>query len=312
MLNLVADIQRFLGRLEGLEARPILPELRRGYRVLALHGSCAIEGNTLNLEQVRTIIAGQKIFAPAKDVLEIQNANRLYEMVPKLSPSSERDFLKAHKILMENLIEESGKFRKGNVGIFKGEKVAHIGPKAQLVPKLMQDLFHYIRDTKDIPKLITASVVHYEIEFIHPFADGNGRMGRFWQHLVLARDNPIFSLVPFESVIKQRQSEYYKALSAADRAGESTVFIEFSLTALLESMTVLWDSYKTGPETAYQRRLIAQQNFQGNLFARKDYIQLFKGISSATASRDLTEGVADGSLQRLGDKARTRYHFKNH
>ncbi|MCX6130661.1 MAG: Fic family protein, partial [Proteobacteria bacterium] len=141
------------------------------------------------------------------------------------------------------------KFRKGSVGIIKGDKVTHVAPKATLVPKHMQELFRFIKDTKSVPRLIVASIAHYEIEFIHPFAEGNGRMGRFWQHLILIKEHPVFTLVPFESIIKKRQDEYYKALSEADKAGETTSFIEFSLSALLESLSEVWKTYQPGPSS---------------------------------------------------------------
>jgi Fic family protein len=309
ILSIAGEIQRLLGRLEGLESRPILPELRRGHRILTLHASCGIEGNSLSLEQVKTVIAGEAVIAPLKDVLEIQNANRLYEMASKLSPSSERDFLRAHKVLMDKLLDNAGKFRKGNVGIIKGDKVAHVAPKANLVPKLMQNLFRYIKDTKSIPRTIVASIAHYEIEFIHPFADGNGRMGRFWQHLILIKEHPLFALVPFESVIRKRQKEYYSALSASDQAGESTKFIEFSLSALLESLTEVWNTFQPGPTSSLHRRKTARQSLQGKWFSRKEYMTVLKSISSATASRDLNEGVELKELTRSGDKARAKYRF---
>jgi Fic family protein len=310
MLNLVARLQHRLGLLEGLGMAPPRPELRRGYRAMVVQSSCAIEGNSLTLEQVSTILEGKKVLAPAHDVLEITNANRAYEAAATWSPHSSRDFCAAHKIMMAGLIPDAGSYRQGHVGIIRGQKVTHVGPKPQLVPKLMGQLFDYVRASRDIPRAIIASVCHYEIEFIHPFSDGNGRMGRLWQHVILVEGNPLLAQVPFESIIKERQKDYYKALRQSDQAGESTPFVEFSLEALLGALEAIWETYKPAVQRPEDRLQVALRQFGKRWFVRKEYLTCHKGISTATASRDLAAGVEKGLLLVEGEKATARYRFQ--
>ncbi len=310
MLGLIAKIQQLLGRLEGLGSSVPRPELRRGNRAMAIHSSCAIEGNSLSLDQVQTILAGKKVLAPAQDIREIANANRAYDLALEWSPHRIQDFCQAHGVMMDGLIPEAGHFRQGNVGIIKGRKVTHIAPKPRVVPQLMSQLFGYVRASRTIPKAIVASVCHYEIEFIHPFTDGNGRMGRLWQHVILVNENPLFGLVPFESIIQRRQKEYYSTLRQSDLAGESTVFVEFSLDALYLALEKVWHSYKPTVETPIQRLIGSQDHFGSQWFSRKEYLAVHKTLSTATASRDLAMGVSQEILMIEGSKATARYRFK--
>lgn len=238
VLRLVADIGEKIGRIEAVAVATEPVQLRRENRIRTVHASLSIEGNSLDLDQVTAIFDGKRVLGPAKDIQEIRNAITAYEDLPQLDPFSSADLCRAHRTLMRGLVDAPGEFRRGNVGIQRGDEVVHIAPGADRVPFLVSDLLEWLRDTADHP-LIKGSVFHYEFEFIHPFPDGNGRLGRLWQTRILQGWKPIFQLVPIESVIQHRQSEYYGALRAADARAEATPFIEFMLEAVLLALTDL-------------------------------------------------------------------------
>ena len=213
-------------------------------------------------------------------------------------------------ILMAGLLERAGKWRTGGVGVLKGRKVIHIAPPAGRVPHLVKNLFDfYAADTETHPA-IKAAVVHYELEFIHPFEDGNGRMGRLWHTLILSCYHPLFQHVPIESVIRERQKEYYSVLNRCNRAGNSTAFIEFSLAATHEALDRTLSQLASATVTAEQRLETAHEHFAKRPFSRKDYMALFPKLSTATASRDLRQAVDDRRLVRTGDKSLARYTFQ--
>lgn len=209
--------------------------LRRGNRLRSIQASLAIENNTLSLEQVTAIINGKRVLGHPREIKEVQNAFAIYDIIEKLDPFSEKDLLKAHEILMSTLVAEAGRYRLGGVGIMKEKKVIHVAPPADRVHTLMNDLFAWLKDT-DAHPLIASSVFHYEVEFIHPFADGNGRMGRLWQTIILSRWRPILAYLPVETVIRNRQEEYYSVLGKSDEQSDSTAFVVFMLSAVLESL----------------------------------------------------------------------------
>jgi Fic family protein/predicted transcriptional regulator len=240
-LSAVAEIAGLLGRLEAREVAGKVPVLRRENRIRSIHSSLAIENNTLTLEQVTAVIAGKRVLGPPREVQEVKNAFAAYEAMQSWNPSSPRDLLAAHRVLMEGLINGAEKFRTGSVGIAQGKQIVHLAPPASRVPGLMKDLLGWLKGT-DAHPLIAGSVVHYELEFIHPFADGNGRIGRLWQTLILSRWNPLFTYLPVESVIRDRQADYYKVLAKCDNAGSSTAFIEFLLAAILTALRETGDS----------------------------------------------------------------------
>ena len=242
-LTAVAEIAGLLGRLEALEMVGKVPVLRRENRIRSIHSSLAIENNTLTLEQVTAVIAGKRVLGSPREVQEVRNAFAAYEAMGSWTPASSRDLLTAHRLLMNGLVDGAGKFRTGSVGIAQGKQIVHLAPPASRVPALMKDLLGWLKRTNAHP-LISGSVFHYELEFIHPFADGNGRIGRLWQTLILSRWNPLFAYLPVESVIRDRQSDYYKVLAKCDNAGNSTAFIEFLLAAIL---TALKEAGETHP-----------------------------------------------------------------
>lgn len=310
ILTLVSEISLLLGRYEGIHAPAPQPKLRRQNRIKTIQSSLAIEGNTLDLSQVTAIFENKRVLGPQKDILEVRNAIELYERLHEFNPNSLKDLLKAHSILMKGLAEDAGRLRAGAVGILKGSKVSHIAPPAKQLPKLVDDLIAYIKKEKDLSPLVIASVFHYELEFIHPFSDGNGRMGRFWQTLILSKFNPIFAYIPIESIIKQRQQAYYEVLEQSDKKGDSTSFIEFSLETIRDALKDFLDDLKPEPATPEVRLNIAKNEFKQREFSRKDYLKLLKTVSTATASRDLILGVKLNILEKFGTKAVARYRFK--
>ena len=196
------------------------------------------------------------------------------------------------------------------MGILKGSKVSHIAPQPKMLPKLLNNLFNYLRKNKEDHPLIKSSVFHYEFEFIHPFTDGNGRLGRFWQTLILYNYNPIFQYIPIESIIKENQQAYYLALEKSDKQGESTLFIEFMLKIIHDSFGKYYSDFKPEPESTEQRIAKAKEHFENRKFSRKNYIDLLKNISTATASRDLKYCVDKKLVEKFGDKRLTSYRFK--
>jgi Fic family protein len=210
--------------------------LRRSLRVRTIQASLQIEGNTLTEEQVTAVLEGKRVAAPERDLREVRNAIACYEKLSKWTPSTAKHLLAAHKIMMAGLVEQPGAWRSQGVGIAKGNQIAHIAPPAARVPGLMGSLLTWVRTDADVPAPIRAAVCHYEMEFIHPFEDGNGRMGRLWHSLILQRHHPLFAQVPVESAIRDRQADYYAVLGQCDKAGHSTAFIEFALELTLEAL----------------------------------------------------------------------------
>lgn len=227
IIHQISSISEQIGRLDGQNLQ-LSPQLRKQNRIRTIQGTLAIEGNSLSLEQVTAIIEGKRVLGPQREIAEVQGAIRAYESLPNWNPALINDFLQAHYLLMSDILVDAGKFRKGQVGIHKGSQVVHVAPPAKRVPHLMDDLMNWV-NTSEAHALIKSCVFHYELEFIHPFMDGNGRMGRLWQTLILGRWNELFYLLPIESLVKDQQENYYQTLENADQASSSTVFIEFML-----------------------------------------------------------------------------------
>jgi len=308
ILNLVVSISEKLGEVNANHLHKPPTELRKKNRIKTIQSSLEIEGNTLTEEQITALLNDERVIAPQKDILEVQNAIKVYEKLIEFNSNSLKDLQIAQSILMHGLIEGSGKFRTKNVGIVKGSKVEHLAPGGAMVNGLMKDLFTYLKTDKEV-LLIKSCVFHYEFEFIHPFLDGNGRMGRLWQTLILMQKYPVFEYLPVESLIKENQNNYYKALGASDKLGESTPFVEFMLTLILQALNNLLASQNvnlTAPD-----RIELFKDFIGlKSFSRKDYLLSYKLISQATASRDLKWAVDNQLLEKLGDKRNTKYKYK--
>ena len=228
----VIEIAELVGRVSVTDKISMNPTLRRTNRIQTIYSSLAIEQNTLDLEQVTAVLSGKRVIAPPKDIAEVQNAYEIYDNMDKLNPYSIDDILKAHSVMERGLLNEAGEFRSRPVGVADSEgNILHFGTLPQYVPKLVQELLEWT-EKSEIHLLIKSCVFHYEFELIHPFADGNGRMGRLWHTLLLSKWNPIFAWLPIESIIHDNQSEYYNAINISNNNGKSTVFIEFMLAQI--------------------------------------------------------------------------------
>ena len=307
ILKLITSISEKLGEINATYLSKQSPQLRKQNRIKTIHSSLQIEGNTLTEEQITALIENKRVIGPEKDVLEVLNAIKLYENLEKYKFYSDKSFLKAHKVLMNGLIQSPGKYRTKGVGIVKGNMVEHVAPPAENVPYLMKDLFEYLKDSEELT-LIKSCVFHYEMEFIHPFIDGNGRMGRLWQTLILMSEYPVFEFLPFETLISQTQNEYYNSLAMCDKLGKSTIFIEYMLGVIDKSLSNLLDYnnriFKDIDRLEYFIKLGAKE------FTRKDYMNTFKNLSSATASRDLKKGLELKLFESIGFLNKTKYLVK--
>jgi Fic family protein len=306
ILRLITTISEKIGEVNANFLGRPSPKLRKQNRIKTVHSSLKIEGNKLTEEQITALLENKRVIGPKKDITEVFNAIEVYENLEKYNPTSEKSFLKAHQTLMSNLIENEGRYRKQNVGIAKGSKLEHLAPPFDNVPFLMSDLFDYLKNSDEI-ELIKSCVFHYEMEFIHPFLDGNGRMGRLWQTLILMEKYPIFEFLPFETLISNNQEKYYKALSESDKSGESTKFIEYMLSVIDISINELLNfNSRTLNEIDRLDYFIALNKTE---FTRKDYMDVFKGISSATASRDIKKGVGLNRFEKIGELNKTKYRL---
>jgi len=304
ILKRISSVSEKIGEVNANYLSRQSPQLRKQNRIKTIHSSLQIEGNTLTEEQITALIENKRVLGPQRDILEVQNAIRVYENLKNYLFHSEKSFLKAHSELMKGLIESAGKYRNRGVGIVKGSKVEHVAPPSDNVPYLMKELFHYLKNSDELP-LIKSCVFHYEMEFIHPFLDGNGRMGRLWQTLILMNEYPVFEFLPFETIISKTQEDYYKALSLSDKSGKSTVFIEYMLEVIEKSLEGL---------LRYNNRILKDTDRLEYFlhlgikeFNRSDYMNIFKDISSATASRDLKKGLELNLFESTGSLNKTKY-----
>lgn len=307
ILKLISSISEKIGEVNANYLNKQSPQLRKKKIIKTIHSSLKIEGNTLSEEQITALIEKKRVIGPKKDVLEVLNAIQVYDHLETFKPHSEKSFLAAHKKLMSGLIPKPGNYRNKGVGIVKGSKLAHVAPPAKNVPYLMKDLFDYLKNDPDLV-LIKSCVFHYEMEFIHPFLDGNGRMGRLWQTLILMTEFSVFEFLPFETLISKTQENYYKSLALSDKSGESTFFIEYMLGVIDKSLMQL---------LAFNNRVLTDLDridyfiqLGQKEFTRKEYMNVFKDISSATASRDLKKGVALNFFKKTGTKRLTKYKIK--
>lgn len=247
IVTAIANIAQKVGRVETYKQLSRSPQLCKENRIKTIHSSLAIENNTLSIEQVTAVIEGKRVIAPPKDLLEVQNAIKVYDSLDAYDPCSIDDLLAAHKLLMGGLVSEAGRFRSGNVGVFDGDILIHAGTPAAYVPEVIAELFDWLR-LASVHPLVASCVFHYEFEFIHPFADGNGRMGRLWQTLILSRWNTVFAWLPVESLVKENQEKYYAALGKSDAIADCTEFVSFMLRmidAALDDVLVTQRSIET-------------------------------------------------------------------
>lgn len=289
MLELVSEIMENLGKLSGMNELKKLPRLRKVNRIKSIHSSLAIENNTLSIEQVTDVIDGKRVLGPKEDIIAVQNANLAYKELENINPFSLDDLLKIHGIMMNGLVSEAGKIRTGQVGIYNQDgKVVHLAPPSNFVSKQLIGLFDWIKSSP-ANMLIKSSVFHYEFEFIHPFCDGNGRMGRLWQTALLASWKPIFAWIPIESIIKDNQEEYYNAIAQSTNQAKSNIFIMFMLDVINKAIkdiitdtrnhynhmnnqiTKLMKVIESYPQSSTE--LMQKLNLKSRVGFRKNYLQ---------------------------------------
>lgn len=314
MIHEVAEIAVLVGKLTSTDRLSANPTLRRINRIKTIHGSLAIEQNTLSLEQVTAVLNGKQVLAPSRDVAEVKNAYEIYERLDELDPYSVEALLLAHGIMTRGLVEESGVFRSHPVGVVDQEGcVLHFGTLPQYVPDLVMELLDWTKNS-DVHMLIRSCVFHYELELIHPFADGNGRIGRLWHTLLLSKWEPVFAWLPVESMIHTRQSEYYAAINASNDAGESTAFIEFMLSTIKASLIDAINASEgmsVGTKDKAALRWAQIKDFlAAHEFIMNADVRTLCGVSAATANRVLAGFVAKGKLIKCRENGHWAYKLQ--
>lgn len=300
ILDEIAEIAELVGYVSAARGLSTNPNLRRTNRIRTIYSSLAIEQNTLSMEQVTAVLDGKRIIAPPKDIAEVKNAYEIYEIMESLDPYSVDALLDAHGVMTRGLVEESGCFRSRPVGVVdKQGNILHFGTLPDYVPGLVKELLNWVRDS-DFHMLIKSCVFHYELELIHPFADGNGRIGRLWHTLLLTQWKPIFAWLPVESIIHDRQDEYYQAINRSNNEAESTAFIEFMLSAIKGALVEAVQTDGAENMSIEEQRWYQIEQFlkNGGTISNADVRKMF-GVSAATANRILSKLVDKGKIQKI-------------
>lgn len=300
ILDKIAEIAELVGQVSATSGLTTNPTLRRTNRIRTIYSSLAIEQNTLSLDQVTAVLDGKRVLAPPKDIAEVKNAYEIYDMMDSLDPYSVDALLDAHGVMTRGLVEESGCFRSRPVGVVdKQGNILHFGTLPAYVPGMTMELLDWVRDS-DYHMLIKSCVFHYELEVIHPFSDGNGRIGRLWHTLLLTQWKPLFAWLPVESMIHDRQDEYYAAINQSNFEGESTVFIEFMLSAIKEALLDAIDTGAAENMTTDELRWYKIERFlrKNEVITNADVREMF-GVSAATANRILAKFTEVGKLQKI-------------
>ena len=313
ILNLVYEIGELVGKISAEKEFEKNLTLRKENRIKTIYSSLAIEQNTLTLEQVTDVINGKRVLAPLKDIKEVQNAYEIYERLDELNENSMKDLLLAHKIMTSELIKESGRFRSKNAGVYQGDKLIHMGTLPEYIPELINNLFLWLKNSKEHP-LIKAAVFHYEFEFIHPFQDGNGRIGRLWHSLILSKWKKFFAWLPIESLVQKYQKEYYIAINNSNKDGESTECILFMLEIIKETLIELVEKQKMTDKVIDKMtdknkervKLLMKYLDQNDSIGNKE-AQSLLGISEATARRFLNSLVKENLLVAVGEYKARKY-----
>lgn len=304
-VNLIAEISEKIGMLTAFSDNPLHVQLRKKNRIKTIQSSLAIENNTLTIDQITAIIEGKRILGPPKDILEVKNAVKAYDILMELNPYKEKDLLKAHRLMMADLVTESGKYRTSGVGIFNGKEVIHVAPPAQRVPLLMSELFEWLKKSKEHP-LIKSCVFHYEFEYIHPFEDGNGRTGRLWQTVILKKWKPVFAWIPVETLVKKKQQAYYNAFNVSNNNADSTVFIDFMLALINDSISEILDKKSdkkvtvrvTVKVTVNQQKII--NALKDNPFVTQKELATIVGITEKSVKSNMKKLQQNNIIRRIG------------
>jgi len=302
--NLIVEIGQYVGSITTYESMHRNPVLRRENRIKSIYSSLAIEQNTLSLDQVSDVINGKRVLGPPEDIREVKNAYEAYERVSELDPYSIKNLLYAHKLMTEGLVKEVGRFRSGNIGVYAGDRLIHAGTPARYVPELVSQLMTWLKESKYHP-LVKSCIFHYEFEFIHPFADGNGRTGRLWQSLILRKWNELFAWLPVETLVHENQEEYYRVLQKADNAGDSTEFVEFMLGMIRNALKELRDNQNKGANDANAEANEANReaNEAKNGTIEDQILRLIRANPKISQTRIAEElGVSRSTIQRAFGK----------
>ena len=302
-LSDVMEISELVGKISSTQNLSTSPILRRQNRIRTIYSSLAIEQNTLSLEQVTAVLSGKRVHAPPKDIAEVKNAYEIYDHLAELNPYSIDDLLLAHRTMMQGLVHEAGEFRSRPVGVVDNQgNVLHFGTLPQYVPYLMEELVQWT-ESSPFPLLIKSCVFHYEFEVIHPFADGNGRIGRLWHTLLLSKWNPLFAWLPIESIIHDHQVEYYAAINQSNAQGEGTAFIEFMLGIIKEALQEAIDEQPAEKPSMQSKEELRWEKIadflRTNSTIQNSDVQNFLDVSSATASRILNALTKEGKLIKV-------------
>lgn len=303
IIELISNISEKIGEINTLQNSPYHIQLRKENRIKTIHSSLAIENNSLSLKQITAIIEGKRVLGNPNEIKEVKNSIQAYDLLLSLNPYNEKDLLNAHKLMMQDLVERNGKYRTDGVGIFDGERVVHMAPPAKRVPELMGDLFTWLKSS-DVHPLIKSCVFHYEFEFIHPFQDGNGRIGRLWQTVILKEWKEIFAWIPVETLIKENQKEYYNALGVSDSAANSTKFIEFMLSLMLNTIEEIIKTENkvtrkvTVKVTANQKKII--DAIKTNPFVTQEELAEIVGIARKNIVANMKKLQTNGLIKRVG------------
>ena len=294
IVNMISDIAELSGVITVTSALDTNLTLRRENRIKTIYSSLAIEQNTLSIDQVTDVINGKRVLAPPSDIKEVQNAYEIYDKLDQMDPYSVDDLLAAHKVMTGGLVKEAGMFRSGNVGVYDGDKLIHAGTPAAYVPEVMEQLFSWLKGNEYHP-LVRACLFHYEFEFIHPFEDGNGRMGRLWHTLILSKWKPFFAWLPIESLIHDNQRKYYEVLAEADKNTDAGVFVTFMLGLINEAMQQVVNTENVGING---EKIIDLLKEDPKLNAVKLAEKL--GLTSRQVERLLSDLKREGKLRRVG------------
>ncbi|MBO4650572.1 MAG: Fic family protein [Clostridiales bacterium] len=298
ILSLAVEIGELVGRINSSSVLSSSPVLRRTNRIRSVYSSLAIEQNTLSISQVTDVLNGKRVIAPPKDIAEVKNAYEIYEHLEELDPFDAEDLLKAHGIMVRGLVNEAGEYRSGNVGVVDSKgNILHFGTLPQYIPEMVEKLLKWVK-TSDLPMLIKSCVFHYEFEVIHPFSDGNGRIGRLWHTLLLSKWQPVFAWLPVESIIHDRQTQYYKAINDSNDNADATAFVVFMLNAIKTAIFEAVDVSDTLILSKEDRWGTTKKWLDKHRSLRNSDLQKLLGISTATASRLLREWTDEGKIIR--------------
>ncbi len=302
ILQTVSKIVEVVSELSFVKKELTTPKLRKKNRIKSITGTLQIEGNTLDEEKIISLINGKSVLGTTREIEEVKGAIKAYDYIEKYDYKKEKDLLLAHKFLMKNILNNAGSYRSSNVGVGGKDGVTHVAPPPNIVPQLMGDLFKWLKDT-DEHLLVVSCIFHYEFEFIHPFSDGNGRVGRLWQSVILSQYKEIFSAIPIESVVKDNQEDYYKALEESGSLGESTTFIEFMLEIILKTLKNIKKENvpKNVPKNVPLKRLgeilkLIKKDKKITLLELADKLE----VSDKTIKRDIAKLKSDNKIVRVG------------